>query len=74
MVSSLGIVTAARLGELQLDQSVTAFNANHKDTLLTEWVDKYFKNETATWAKDITPRRLLSHTAGLGVHGISAAP
>ena len=74
MVSAFGIVTAAQHGELQLDQSVTEFNLEHRGTLLTRWVDKYFKDETATWAKDISLRRLLSHTAGLDVHGISAAP
>ncbi len=74
MVSALGILTAARRGELKLDQPLTEFNKEHRDTLLTRWVDTYFKNETAGWAKEITLRRLLSHSAGLGVHGISAAP
>ena len=74
MVSALGIVTAARQGEVRLDQPVTEFNQEHRNTLLTRWADKYFKDDTAAWAKDITLRRLLSHTAGLDVHGISAAP
>ncbi len=74
MVASLGVVTAARQGKLQLDQPITEFNKAHPDALLTEWVGKYFKDDTAAWAKDVTLRRLLSHTAGLSVHGISAAP
>jgi CubicO group peptidase (beta-lactamase class C family) len=74
MVSALGIVTAARQGKLQLDQPITEFNKVYPDALLAEWVDKYFKGDTATWAKDVTLRRLLSHTAGMGVHSISAAP
>jgi CubicO group peptidase (beta-lactamase class C family) len=74
MVSSLGVVTAARRGELQLDQPVTEFNRDHPNTLLTRWVDEYFKNESAAWDDDITLRRLLSHSAGIDVHGIMAAP
>ena len=74
LVSSFGVVTAARKGELQLDEPVTMFNKTHRDTLLTRWVDKYFKKNSAGWADDITLRRLLSHSAGLDVHGISAAP
>ena len=74
LVSALGVVTAAGRSEVQLDQPVTAFNRAHRDTLLTEWVGKYFKGDTASWADDITLRRLLSHSAGLDVHGISAAP
>ncbi|MGE0646078.1 MAG: serine hydrolase domain-containing protein [Nitrospira sp.] len=74
MVSSFGFVTAARRGDVQLDQPVTELNQTHRDTLLTRWEEKYFKNETSMWSKDITLRRLLSHTAGLDVHGISAAP
>jgi CubicO group peptidase (beta-lactamase class C family) len=74
MVSALGIVTAARQGKLQLDQPITEFNKAHPDALLAEWVDKYFKDEAKAWAKDVTLRRLLSHSAGMGVHGISDAP
>jgi len=74
MVSSVGFLTAARRGELQLDQSLSAFNADHKNALLDRWADKYFKDESASWPKDITLNRLLSHSAGLNVHGISAAP
>ena len=74
MVSSLGFVTAARRGDVELDQPITEFNKTYRDTLLTRWQSKYFTEETSTWAKDITLRRLLSHTAGLDVHGISAAP
>jgi CubicO group peptidase (beta-lactamase class C family) len=74
MVSSLGFVTAARRGDLQLDQSVADFNRDHQDTLLTRWADKYFKGKPASWKDNVTLRRLLSHTAGMSVHGISAAP
>ena len=74
MVSSLGIVTAARRGELRLDQSVAAFNDEHPGTLLTRWQERYFEGDTATWPKEITLPRLLSHTAGLAVHPIMAAP
>ena len=68
MVSSLGIVTAARQGELRLDQSVAAFNDEHPDTLLTRWQERYFQGDTATWPEEITLPRLLSHSAGLAVH------
>ena len=74
LVSALGVVTAASRGEVQLDEPVTAFNRAHRDTLLTEWVAKYFKGDTASWADDISLRRLLSHSAGLDLHGIGAAP
>ena len=74
LISALGVVTAAGHHEVQLDEPVTAFNRSHRGSLLTEWVDKYFKGSTAAWADDITLRRLLSHSAGLDVHGIGAAP
>jgi CubicO group peptidase (beta-lactamase class C family) len=74
MVSSLGIVTAARRGDLKLDQPITDFNAHYGDSLLRRWVEQYFTGAEAAWPREITLRRLLSHTAGLAVHGISAAP
>ena len=74
MIASLGLVAAARDGELDLDQSVHAFNRDHPNAVLAEWAEKYFKKDEEDWPKDITLRRLLSHSAGLDVHGISAAP
>ncbi|WP_447963480.1 serine hydrolase [Nitrospira sp. Ecomares 2.1] len=73
MVSSLGFAAASRRGELSLDESVTDFNKKHPDTIITKWVDKVFKDHKS-WPDDITPRRLLSHTAGLDTHGIANKP
>ena len=74
MVASLGIVTAARKGKLRLDQSLAAFNDEHPGTLLTRWQERFFQGDTAAWPEQITLPRLLSHTAGLAVHSIMAAP
>ncbi len=73
MVSSLGFAVASRRGELSLDESVTNFNKKYPDTIIPKWVDKVFKDHR-TWPNDITPRRLLSHTAGLNTHGIANKP
>ncbi|WP_405242161.1 serine hydrolase [Lentisalinibacter salinarum] len=70
VVAGLGFAGAARRGDLSLDDTVADFVRRHPDGTIAKWERRYFKGESAQYPKEITYRRLLSHTAGLNVHGI----
>lgn len=72
-VTALGIVEAARQGHVDLSESVASVARDHPDSLLADWIDRYFTGSTAGWAEKITLKRLLSHTAGLGAHSVGTA-
>jgi CubicO group peptidase (beta-lactamase class C family) len=69
-VSSLGFATAHVRGDTNLYRSAKRFAELFPNSTIAEWVGKAFKKETADYPKEITIRRMLSHTAGLGQHAV----
>ena len=71
-VSSVGVVHADRVGDLDLDDDMAFLADEFPDSLLAEWVQDKFRRDSDDYPEDITVRRLLSHTAGLDTHSIGA--
>jgi CubicO group peptidase (beta-lactamase class C family) len=71
-VSSIGLVTAARNGVVDLDRTVQSYANSHPDSLLAEWVDDKFRGNAESYPQGMPLRRLLNHTAGLDTHSIGA--
>ena len=70
MVTGLGFAGAHRRGDIDLDLSVATVCSDHPNSLIARWAEKKFNRKEEGYLRDITLRRLLSHTAGLDTHGI----
>lgn len=70
-IAALGIIKAHSRGDLVMDDDLALLAADFPSSLLAEWVKAKFKGDAAAYPREITLKRLLSHSAGLDTHSVN---
>ncbi len=73
-LAGLAMAEAERQGILDSQKPVKDYADIYSGTTLEKWVSKKFKKDEVDYLDDINVDRLMSHSAGLDMHGIGLTP